>query len=411
MSGPKYSTAYIREMQRLKQLERELAEQLENSKKKKVLADIERLEQERQKYFEDEIISECEKVIPEAELLIPSSKTLIQLKKVFAEIKKKQLEICDISGSSDELIRKYDALLSKTRKLKNSLLLMRDLKSQLATEGTIALQEANAKEFFAIEWTDTEEKILTIPKSLQDIYYEVLDLLSSSDNYEQSKAVIDETIMKVGDTEYKKRQLEFRKNAIMVEKNSRQNNVKMLSLINQLKSLYELLGWEVKKIPEEERALEQSIDEAKTILEQRQATKYIIECVHRVFTEKGYVLLEDCTLTSGNGQVQKDYFEFGEDALINVAMSEKGQILFEVVGDGTERGMDDSRAAKLESEMRRFCPDYAEIKEILKTQYGISLEEEHVCEPDKKYAKAVDVTDKKNRRRRKTEKKMMYYDD
>lgn len=411
MSGPKYSRAYIREMQRLKQLAKELEEQLENSKKTQVLSDIAKLEHIRQKYCSDRIVGECERIVPEAELLISDSKTLQKLKSTLTEIKQRKIESCNTSGNSVELLKRYHKLQGDMHKLKNSLLLLKDLKKQLAIEATDALQKKNAEEFFSMNWTDTGEKINTIPNGLQEIYYEVLEVLSETENYEQIKSLIDETIMKTGDTEYKKRQLELRMKAIEVENNRSHDNTRVLSLINELQGMYELLDWEEKDIPREQHSLEQKVAEVRLVLEQKNAAKYIANCVHQVFAEKGYVLLEDCVISNKSGQVQKDYFEFGEDALINVSMSEKGQMLFEVVGDGTEGGMDESRAAKLESEMRRFCPNYAEIKEILRVRYGISLEDEYVCEPDRKYAKAIDVATNKRGQRRKTEKKMMHYDD
>ncbi len=88
-------------------------------------------------------------------------------------------------------------------------------------------------------------------------------------------------------------------------------------------------------------------------------------------------------------------------------MSEHGQMLFEVVGDGEESLMDSRKAESLESEMRRFCPNYGDIKSALEKEYGISLEDEHLCEPDKKYAKMSGRNSNRSKRRKKTEKKMM----
>lgn len=411
MSGPKYSTAYIREIRRLRQLEQELAAQLENSKRKQVLADISCLETERKRCCADSIIAEYDSVIAEAEKLIPGSKTLCQMKTTIADIKSKGCNICGTSGNSEELLKKYNQAQQELQKLKNSLLVLRDLKKQISVEGTAALQEKRNEEFLAMEWVDTGEKIETIPEDLKELYYEVLDLLAGRADYRASKTVIDETIMKVGDADYKRRQLELRRQALLVERDGPNDNLRMLELSYELQSLYSLLGWEAKEILTEQGELEKAIGEAHGTLEQKQKAHYIAKCVHEVFEKKGYALLDDSVITGSSGKVEKDYYEFGEDALINVAMSDKGQMLFEVVGNGNSTDMNATRAGQLESEMRRFCPNYAEIRQALRDDYGISLENEHLFEPDRKYAKAVDVSTQKSERRGKKEKKMMHYDD
>lgn len=411
MSGPKYSRAYIRELQRLKQLERQLAEQVEHSKRKQVLSDIARLEKLRKDCCSDSILSECQLLIPQAEQLIPNSKVLAQIKYLVSAMLVAQSAYCDTTGNSDELLKRYNKQQKEMEKLKNSVQLLKDLKKQLAAEGTIALREKRFEEFSEIKWSDTGEKIDTIPSDLQDVYLEVIELLAEFPDFEEKKRIIDNTIMKTGDVNYKKKQLELRKKALEVERNSSQDNIKLLALDNELRGLYTLLGWEAKQLPTSVPELEKAIVEAKEEADKRQKNRYIAGCLHKVFKEKGYALVDDVVVTSNGAQVQKAFFEFGEDSLINVSMSDAGQMLFEVVGDGAAGDMDATRAAQIESEMRRFCPNYAEIKGILAREYGISLEDEHLCEPDRKYAKAVELAESKSQRRAKKEKKMMHYDD
>ena len=411
MSGPKYSRAEIRELQRLKQLERQLAEELEQSKRRQIISEIVNLENIRERYCGESIISECEKIIPQAEQLIPDSKLFIEMKSLLEAIWSTRDYKCDKSGDSDSLLEECSEFKNRIDTLKNTTRLLKDLKKQISIEGTAALQRKKSDEFLSIEWEDTGERIDTVPKDLQEAYLELIKLLTEMPDYEEKKKLIDNTIMKTGDNEYKKRQLELRKKAIEVERNSSQDNIKMLSLASELRGLYDILGWEAKAIPFEISDMEKALSEAKEEAERRQKNKYIAECIHRVFERKGYALVDDVIMTSNGKQMQKDYYEFGDDSLINVSRSDSGQILFEIVGDGTEDGMNETRAKQLESEMHRFCPNYTEIKQILQEEYGICLEDEHLCEPDKKYAKAVDVTVKKSERRAKKEKKMMHYDD
>ena len=405
MSGPEYSKAYIRELQRLKQLEKELAAQIEKSKCDQILQDIKKLEKDRKRYGNDPIILDCEHVIEKAKKWIPDSQTLRQLEETVASIKAISLSKCSTTGNSATLLKQFHAFQSQIQKLKNYLHIVKDLREFVMAEGTTAVQENRLEEFLSTNWTDTAEKVDIIPLDLQELYYELLEGLAESADYEKDKQLIDKTIMKVGDTDYKKRQLALRIQAIKVENGSSQNTIEMLTKQNELRGMYALLGWEAKALPTSIDETERAIKEAREALEEKQASKYIAECIHKVFAEKGYALLEDSIVTNVSGQTKKDCFEFGEDSLIHVAMSDKGQMLFEVVGKGTEKGMDAGRASKLESEMRRFCPNYAEIREALRTQYGISLEEEHLCAPDRKYAKAMDVISGTSGRRAKTEKK------
>lgn len=405
MSGPKYSKANIRDWQRIRQLERELAAQIEKSKCSQILKDIRQLEKDKKRYCGDPFVSDCERMAEEARKLIPESKTLWKLEETIAAIRAASFLACSTEGNSDTLLQSFRAFQSQIQKLKNNLSLLRELKKLVVAEGTAALQERRLEAFMSADWTDTGEKIDTIPQDLQELYYELLEHLAASDDYEQEKQSIDETIMRVGDTDYKKRQLALRIQAIEVEQNRSQNTIELLEKLQELRGMYALLGWEAKELPASIEEADIAVKEAKTALEQKQASKYVAECIHKIFAEKGYALLEDSIVTNLSGQIEKDYFVFGEDSLINVSMSEKGQMLFEVVGRGTDADMDASRAAQLEAEMRRFCPDYAEIREALKTEYGISLEEERLCAPDRKYAKAVDVVSKREERRVRTEKK------
>lgn len=410
MSGPKYSTAYIRELQRLKQLEKELEDQIENSKRNQAISDIQRLLNEINQCCGNIDVCDYDRIIAEANEIIPNSQLLSQLKAVVSELKQIQKTSCDLSGDSKILLSKYKNLQKISIRLKNLQVLAKDLKKQISKEATDTVQDARELEFLNMEWEDTGEKIEVIPSDLQQLYCEVLELLANATDYEEQKKAIDDSIMHVGDLTYKRKQLELRKQAIEVEHNSSQNNIEVLELTNELQSLYILLGYDAKPIPVTVDELKAAIELAMAELKQKQASEYIAHCIHKVFEELGYDLLEDSIVSNNSGVVERDYYEFGDDSLINVSMSSKGQMLFEVVGDGDENSMDESRASKLENEMRRFCPNYAEIKKRLQEAYGISLEDEHLCEPDKKYAKAIDVGADKGKRRAGTAKKKRYID-
>lgn len=411
MSGPKYSTAYIRELQRLQQLAKELDEQIEQTKRQQILEDISRLEKEKGNLFKNDFLQEYERIIPQAEKLLKGTTILNQFKKILGDVLILRDRDCKKEGNSDALSRYYQTYQKDILRLKNLVLQLKALKKQLSAEGTKIRQQKKAEEFLSMEWMDSGEKINIIPTDLQNLYYDILELMSVLPDYEENKRIIDKTIMESGDTDYQKRQLKLRKQAILVEQNSSQDNIKLLDLQYELRSLYQLLGYDAKEIPVDPAEAKEAISLAREELDQKQKTEYIAECIHKVFEEKGYSLIEDSIVTNKNGSVEKDYYTFGEDSLVNVSMSDQGQILFEVVGNSDGGTVDASFASKLETEMRRFCPDYAEIRKILFEKYGIALENEHLCEPDQKYARAVDMTKKDTRRKRKTEKKMMHYDD
>ena len=408
MSGPKYSRAYIRDLERLKRIQLELEKQIEEQKKEQLLEDIRKLEKEKESLLNDAIIRKSKEIIKEADKIIPDSKTLKKSKEIISYLEKCQTNKCDTSGDSKALLKEYKAYKKETEKVKNSVLILKDIKKQLSAEGTDALQNTKFDEFMNTEWIDTHEKIDTIPTDIRELYYEVVELLSELPGFEDNKKIIDDTIMKVGDLNYKKKQLEIRKQGILVEKNKSQDNIEFLSKISELKSIYSLLGNEAKELPQTLDEVEKAISEAKSEMQQKEEARIIAESIHKVLSEKGYSLIEDSIVSNKGGNTSKSYFEFGEDSILNVAVSDKGQMLFEVVGDGNPSVMDNARKAKLVSEMKRFCPNYKEIKDILLRDYGISLEDEHLCEPDEKYAKAVNLDHNTGNRRAGKERKKMY---
>ena len=171
MSGPKYSTAYIREQQRLQMLAKQLEEQLEKSKMKQVMDDIQRLEEQRQQYCEISTVVMCKRAILEAEQLIPDSPALKQMKDCMEVIKRIQQNHCDTTGTSTELLRNYQSLQTEMLTLDNTVSMLRTLKRKLSAEGTAVLQTQKMKEFENMEWVDTREKIETVPTDLQELYY------------------------------------------------------------------------------------------------------------------------------------------------------------------------------------------------------------------------------------------------
>ena len=410
MSGPKYSRAYIRDLQRLQQLAKELEAQIETAKKLQIISEITALEGEVQACCSDKI-EDYKKIVKEVGGLVPDSIILSKMIEIIESIDGIRCAEANTDGNSDELSKKRDKRKEDIQKIKSSLKVLVELKKQLSVEVTNAAQEKTYKEFMAMDWADTEEKIDVIPSDISDLYFEVIEMIAGREDYDEIKQSIDEGIMKTGDNSFKKKQLEMRKKAIIVEKNSSNNVVILSAKMSELKSLYTLLGWEEKELPNELEEIDNEIKNAYTILEQRQASKYIASCVHQVFKDLGYDLLDDSIMHSTAGETNKVVYDYGEDSMVNVSISDKGQMLFEVVGDGTDREMDEKRATQLEAEMRRFCPNYADIRTVLREQFGISLEDEHLCEPNKKYAKAIDVNTKKQNRRSNKEKKMMHYDD
>ena len=412
MSGPKYSRAVINEIARLERLAKQLEERIENEKRNQVLRDIEKLEKEKSLLCSDGIIDACKDMISQAEVCVADSDTLTQVKKLLDGIQTEIRNRCDASGNSAELMKQYGKYKESVQALKNKLSLIKTYNKQLEFEIGVAKQEKKEGEFLSIEWEDTGKTISVIPDTLKDLYSEVIELLMDSEDFEEKKRAIDEEVMSADtDLNYKTTLLKNRKNAILVEKNSSSNNIEVLSKINELTSLYSLLGGEAKEIPQDVEGIDAALKEAREQLKCRNEAEYVAACVHKVFKERGYSLLDDVVLQNNGKETEQTVYEYGDDSLVSVSMSDTGQMLFEVVGNGTQQGMDEVRSVRLESEMRRFCPDYKEIREILLRDYGISLEQEHLCEPERKYAKAIDVDKNSSDRRAKKEKKMMHYDD
>lgn len=410
MSGPKYSTAIIREIERLQQLAKQLEEELELQKRTQIISEIEHINREKEKTLSDHCFVDCDALIVKAEAIVPDSKYLDKLKKIREEISNVYRTTCSTDGNSEKMLKnlaEYKSVLSVAQGKKA---LISDLIHHISEEATRHQQEEREASFLNEKWEDTGKKISTFPEDIKDIYIEILEMVAANGGYEENKEAIDIIINNPNtDWAYKRHQLLSRRDAIKVENNRSVDIIDVLRKTTELRSIYRLLGCE-KEIPKDTAAIDAAMEDAKRLLKEKQQTEYIASCVNKVFKERGYNLLDDAIVINKGGTIRNNVYDYGDDSLISVSMSNKGQMLFEVVGDGTQKSMDATRAAQLESEMRRFCPDYSEIRDALIRDYGIALEQEHLCEADRKYAKAIDVVSNTDTRRKKKEKKSMSYD-
>lgn len=410
MSGPKYSRGYVRDIKRLQAIQKDIEIQLEKRKCKQLQDDIKKSVEALQKICHDSEIRESQELLEEIEEVIPTSVNLYRFKEMLECIEEYSQGEPRVKGNSKELTLYKDKVDRDLLKVRNYVSCVKEIKPILVKEASDEIQKQKYKAFMTEAWEDTGERVEISSPTVMKAYHDVLELLSEMPDFENKKRLIDETIMKTGDDEYKRKQLEMRRKSILVEANCKQNNIELLNLQSELRGMYSLLGWEAKRIPISGDELRNAIEEAKQELKQRQISKYIATSIHKVLADKGYSLVEDSIVNQADHGVSKNYYEFGQKSLINVSTSDKGQILFEIVGNGTPQEWSASDTEMLVSEMRRFCPNYQEVKRILLREYGISLEDEHLCEPDAKYAKVLSVGDKGNQRRGKQDVKAKYFD-
>ena len=411
MSGPKYSYAVIREQKRLKQLQRKLEEELEKQKCHQLLSDIEMLKNKIIREIESADLGEIKRL-----LSIANEEKLDNPTKNAVFNKLNELEKCmhyevDLSGNSKELLvqkNKLELILYKTRNLREMILEDgKELKGVIKDK----IQKDKLEKFISINWSDSGRIISTERADVQSIFYEYMDLISETPQYGEYRAIAESIISDSSvDADYKIKQIKMRMNAFKISKGSETDYLSLMALLNELIVLRQSNGNEAKELPQNIDDIKHEIDQEKGQKQRELETEYITQSVVAAFEKLGYKIDESTSFDLING-VRRGFIQYGDRSLVNVAVSGTGQMLFEVVGEGGKDNASEDFLQHITTEMRRFCPDYDKVKMILENDYGIYLEKEKRCEPDQKYARAVDLGKEYLSRRVNKEKKMMRYDD
>ena len=411
MSGPKYSYAIIREQQRLKQLQRKLEEELEKQKCQQLISEIGVLKNKIKNEKESVDLSEIKRILSIASDECINIPTKDNAYRKVDELEKYFSIEPDLSGNSNSLVLQKNKLEQTLVKIKNLKGMIKEDGKELKAVIKDKIQEDRLSEFTSINWSDTGRIISTERSDVQAVFYEYMDLISESSYYDEYKATAESIIIDSSiDAEYKIKQIKLRIDAYKIAKEKESSNIEMLGLLNELIALRTSNGNEAKELPQNIDDIKIEIEKERKAKQRELETDYITHSVVAAFEKLGYKIDEATSFDLING-VRKGFIDYGDRSLVNVAVSNTGQMLFEVVGEGKKDETSDDDIQRITSEMRRFCPDYDKVKEILENDYGIILEKEKRCEPDQKYARVVDLGEEHASRRVNKEKKMMHYDD
>ena len=128
---------------------------------------------------------------------------------------------------------------------------------------------------------------------------------------------------------------------------------------------------------------------------EKQEMEYIVQSVHEVMEKLGYDILATDYMVRKKQNVHHHIYEFGFEEVVNVFVSDNGSILFEVTGVGEGQSeMTSLEKLKVTEAMDAFCTHYDEIREELKEK-GIHLKSESLSPADERYARKIDISNKK----------------
>lgn len=147
-------------------------------------------------------------------------------------------------------------------------------------------------------------------------------------------------------------------------------------------------------------ALRIAVEKMQLLLKQKEESEYIAQSVNEVMEELGYDIVAADILTRPNRNVIHNIFEFDQGNVINVFTSDNGSIMFEVTGVKETNDLTELEKLKIKESMDQFCSKYQLIKDKLEAR-GIKLAAENLRPADIKYAKAINMSSKKQTKTRK----------
>lgn len=386
MSGPKYSD-YVLERQRLLIIKAQLEAELERSQCEQIIENINNCIEKSNIYFSQINIEKYEENISDAEKIIKSTAITIELKKLISELKTNISTQYIIKGNSDALINILNCYERRLKRVKNLVMRIDDLMQELNVQFNQQQQENREIEFENTEW-DTHNAVSNTSENLMAVYSDILEQLMECENFEEEKAKYDDILHNHSfDDNYKISQMKMNFDSYLVEKQTEINNIEVLKLRSEYTFLSNLIYGECLEIPDDINILKEDMSEMLVEAQSQKVGEYVAECIKKVMETLGYDIASSEVLSAQT--MTKQYYDYTDNSAINIASSENGSMMFEVVGKKKKDGTNvDTSAVK--SDMERFCPDYQKVKQGLQ-QYGISLNDKKLCPPDEKYVRFVDI--------------------
>ncbi|SOC15811.1 hypothetical protein SAMN05880501_108146 [Ureibacillus xyleni] len=442
MSGPKYSQFEL-EKRRQQQLELERQRRIEEEKKKKQLQSSISKEQENLKQHVEAInhsIDQLSQQVKEYELedRLLYSKLLIQKGKTDTKIRdftisydknsipqmetqlKRIKDFLSNLKSDDhtklkELASQIESEIALLKDLKKRQQVLQDLNSTVVLEKKI--YDISSIPMMVKETEEVIEPMIDIQKEVNRAYEEFEPFLKEKSAYFYHDVEnLYDSICSIAnnetyDPEYKKSQIELRRKTLLMNKGKYEQVLDLLALeraqheelVHHYQSLCELLNVEENPLYEAKEHKETLKEEIQRLNEQyteKQEIEYIVQSVHEVMEKLGYDILATDYMVKRKNSVHHHIYEFGFEQAVNVFVSDNGSILFEVTGISEGQSeMTSLEKLKVTEAMDAFCTHYVEIREELKEK-GIYLKNESLSPADERYARKIDISNKKRVKQR-----------
>jgi hypothetical protein len=221
------------------------------------------------------------------------------------------------------------------------------------------------------------------------VYNELLNEILYCENFENIKNDIDSIINNhTVDDEYKVKQMKIRIEAAKIQKEASTDVIEYLQLKNDYVSLCDVLQKPLEIVPIEIEELRNKVSEMEKELKEITMMQYVSESLKHSMENLGYDIIGHEEVKTSNQAIDKNYFDFATNSMVNVSTSKNGAVLFEVMGKHSD--LTDEQKTSIQDDMERFCPDYADVKAEL-SKYGITLERENLYPADIKYVRGGNV--------------------
>lgn len=405
MSGPKYSYAKV-DTERLKRQIAEMEAKVEKIKCENIRRKISLLIKKTDSNISINSIEDLNSFITKAEKIIQDSKNINCFKKLIDDYSKLKNDVPALIGNSAELTSIQKQYEERYMSISNIISMLKFYGNNIEHDCDLALISKKEEEYINSDWEGIHDNISVIPEKLLKEYNNLLNEILYYENFETIKKDIDSIISNHAlDDEYKIIQMKIRIDAAKVEKNASTDVIEHLQLTNDYISLCEVLGKPVDTVPIEIEELRIAVQKLEEELHEVTMMQYVSESLKASMEKLGYTIIGHEEVKNKNQCIDKNYYDYTSNSVINLSTSKNGAVLFEVMGKCND--LNDNQKERIKCDMEKFCPDYDAVKSEL-SKYGVILERENLYAPDVKYVRGIEINDNSTpNNRRKNNKKQL----
>lgn len=396
MSGPKYSIASIAE-EMLRMLLEQAQAALDEIQKEELRKDIQNEIQTITRTISEFSSSPVSARLSRAVEYLPSDPIVEKCKRMISEVVTVRVDrkvpdtISELEQMLTELRKQYRSLLSKIKIINDTL-------DSLEPDIVSARREKIKTDLLTMEFSREERPASLRSQRTTELYHRLLELLADSQRYEAVVPEIDLLLVNPNlDESYKQKQLQLRIDALIVTRDTEKEKI---ALRARIAALLTDLGVEARELPDSVAELKELAEKLEAQFEQKVAAEYIDRAMTEVMEEVGYSIADSQIMHAGTRSTHKRVVEYSDRSVLQVATSDSGSVMFEVMSRKQGAEIDDAERYAVASDMCAFCPDYALIKSKL-AERGVILSDEMLCPPEPRYVRgaAYDAGKRPNDRR------------